>query len=214
MTVRQGEVGALLEDGRARVDLTVTSGGERCSRWPARPSDWHEVAAAAPSSRRALMLSRLHLLRRDGHRTSRRRRRLGPASPAPVTPADTRRRPAARGQGADPIRPPGDHQLDFRLAGDLHRDRRRHPVCSRRRRTSESASSSSGWCPNAPESPRPANRLVVDAVGGARSPGPAASRLAGGVIPAAYVVTLGEPLAAGESHEVELDFTLALGTAG
>lgn len=68
--------------------------------------------------------------------------------------------------------------------------------------------------PNAPELAATGARLVVDAVRGADVSGSGYEPLATGDPGGAYVVTLDEPLAAGESTEVELDFTLTLGSAG
>ena len=65
--------------------------------------------------------------------------------------------------------------------------------------------------PNGPDSAPAGNRLVVDAVRGddvaAGRYEAAAAADPGGL----YVVTLDRPLAAGQSTEVELDFTLSLG---
>ena len=68
--------------------------------------------------------------------------------------------------------------------------------------------------PNGPRSAPAGNRLVVDAV---RGDDVAEGRYedAGAVDPGGlYVVDLEDELAAGESTEVELDFTLSLGTGG
>ncbi|RBY80226.1 peptidase M1 [Blastococcus sp. TF02-09] len=68
--------------------------------------------------------------------------------------------------------------------------------------------------PNAPELAATGARLVVDAVRGEDVAGSGYEPLAAADPGGAYVVTLDEPLAAGESTEVELDFTLTLGSAG
>jgi len=68
--------------------------------------------------------------------------------------------------------------------------------------------------PNAPELAATGARLVVDAVRGEDVAGSGYEPLATGDPGGAYVVALDEPLAAGESTEVELDFTLTLGSAG
>jgi hypothetical protein len=68
--------------------------------------------------------------------------------------------------------------------------------------------------PNGPDSAPAGNRLVVDAVRGddvADSRYEAAAAVDPGGL---YVVELADELAAGESTEVELDFTLSLGTRG
>ena len=68
--------------------------------------------------------------------------------------------------------------------------------------------------PNAPELAATGARLVVDAARGDDVAGSGYEPLAAGEPGGAYVVALDEPLAAGESTEVELDFTLTLGSAG
>ncbi len=66
--------------------------------------------------------------------------------------------------------------------------------------------------PNAPESAERGNRLVVDGVRG-RDVASAGYESAGAADPGGlYVVDLDDELAAGESTEVELDFTITLGT--
>jgi hypothetical protein len=68
--------------------------------------------------------------------------------------------------------------------------------------------------PNGPDSAPAGNRLVVDAVRGGDVAG-GRYEAAGATDPGGlYVVDLREELAAGESTEVELDFTLTLGTRG
>ena len=65
--------------------------------------------------------------------------------------------------------------------------------------------------PNGPDSAPAGNRLVVDAVRG-DDVATGATRQAGAADPGGlYVVTLDGALAAGDSTEVELDFTLTLG---
>lgn len=68
--------------------------------------------------------------------------------------------------------------------------------------------------PNAPELAATGARLVVDAVRGEDVAGSGYEPLATGDPGGAFVVALDEPLEAGESTEVELDFTLTLGSAG
>jgi hypothetical protein len=68
--------------------------------------------------------------------------------------------------------------------------------------------------PNAPELAATGARLVVDAVRGEDVAGSGYEPLATGDPGGAYVVALDAPLEAGESTEVELDFTLTIGAAG
>ncbi|MBJ7451903.1 MAG: peptidase M1 [Blastococcus sp.] len=129
------------------------------------------------------------------------------SSPAPREPAaagcDERAEP-------DPDRP--EIALDFRLADDLRTVTGTETVVF----TPDLPVDELVFrlVPNAPELAATGARLVVDAVRGADVAGSGYEPLATGDPGGAYVVALGEPLAAGESTEVELDFTLTLGAAG
>ncbi|SDE32942.1 Peptidase family M1 [Blastococcus fimeti] len=68
--------------------------------------------------------------------------------------------------------------------------------------------------PNGPEPAAAGSRLVVDEVRGEDVAGSEYESFGAPGADGGYVVTLDEPLAAGESTEVELDFTLALGSGG
>ena len=93
VTVR-GRVAPLLDDDRARVDLTVTSVGRRCSPSRARSSPWHERAAACRRrGRRGAPARRVHLLRRHP-------RRRGRARAPPRSRRSPPRRPRAVGSPA------------------------------------------------------------------------------------------------------------------
>ena len=92
VTVR-GKVGALLDDGRARVDLTVTSDGEKVLSLARAIVRLAMTAGAAGRSGRCrgAAPARLHLLRRHGRRAGRGR----PGDPAAPPPTPRRGCPAA-----------------------------------------------------------------------------------------------------------------------
>ena len=133
-----------------------------------------------------------------------------PEPRAPVTPAELPAAPGCASARAvpDPDRPVID--LDFRLEDDLRTVTGTQTVVfTPDRPTGELVFR---LLPNAPESAETGNRLVVDDVRG----GDVASggyEQAGAAGPGGlYVVTLDDVLAAGESTEVELDFTVSIGT--
>ncbi len=110
----------------------------------------------------------------------------------------------------DPDRPRID--LDFRLADDLRTVTGTETVVF----TPDLPVSELVFrlVPNSPDLAAAGSRLVVDAVRGEDVAGSAYESLGAAAPGGLHVVTLEEPLAAGESTEVALDFTLALGAGG
>ncbi|RBY91583.1 peptidase M1 [Blastococcus sp. TBT05-19] len=131
---------------------------------------------------------------------------------APATtqaPADPTACPAERA-GPDPDRPVIDY--DFRLADDLRTVTGSETVVF----TPDLPTDELVFrlVPNAPESAPAGNGLVVDGVRGDDVRG-GGYEAAGGAGPGGlYVVQLDDELAAGESTEVRLDFTLSIGEGG
>lgn len=129
------------------------------------------------------------------------------ASPSPdeaqATSCDERAEP-------DPDRP--EIALDFRLSDDLRTVTGTETVVFTPDLDVEELVFR--LVPNAPELAATGARLVVDDVRGRDVAGSGYEPLAAADPGGVYVVTLDEPLAAGESTEVELDFTLTLGSAG
>lgn len=133
--------------------------------------------------------------------------------PAPATsPAD----PAAGGESCaaravpDPDRP--RIALDFRLADDLRTVTGTETVVFTPDLPVEELVFR--LVPNGPDVSAAGSRLVVDAVRGDDVAGSGYESLDAAEPGGAYVVALDEPLAAGETTEVELDFTLTLGGGG
>ncbi|MDP9390072.1 MAG: peptidase M1 [Actinomycetota bacterium] len=128
--------------------------------------------------------------------------------PTPQVPAE-QSCPAERA-APDPDRPVV--ALDFRLEDDLRTVTGTQTVVfTPDRPTGELVFR---LVPNSPESTERGNRLVVDGVRG-RDVASAGYEGAGAADPGGlYVVRLDGELAAGESTEVELDFTISLGTGG
>ncbi|TFV76918.1 peptidase M1 [Blastococcus sp. CT_GayMR19] len=122
-------------------------------------------------------------------------------TPAPLCPADR--------AAPDPDRPVIG--LDFRLEDDLRTVTGTQSVAfTPDRPTGELVFR---LLPNTPESAAEGNRLVVDDVRG-RDVVSGGYESAGAADPGGlYVVVLDDEVAAGESTEVELDFTISLGTA-
>jgi Peptidase family M1 domain len=133
-------------------------------------------------------------------------RRTAEAPPAAATPTEPRC-PAERA-APDPDRPVV--HLDFRLEDDLRTVTGTQTVVfTPDRPTGELVFR---LLPNTPDSAAAGNRLVVDDVRG-RDVVSGGYEGAGAADPGGrYVVALDEELAAGESTEVELDFTTSLGT--
>jgi aminopeptidase N len=129
------------------------------------------------------------------------------AAPSPAVPGgaacDERAEP-------DPDRP--EIALDFRLADDLRTVTGTETVVFTPDLDVEELVFR--LVPNAPELAATGARLVVDAVRGEDVAGSGYEPLEAPDPGGAYVVALTEPLEAGESTEVELDFTLTLGSAG
>jgi hypothetical protein len=131
-------------------------------------------------------------------------------SGGPGVAAETAPRPGCPAERAepDPDRPVVD--LDFRLEDDLRTVTGRERVVFTPDRPVRELVFR--LAPNAPESAAAGNRLVVDDVRG-RDVVSGDYESAGAVEPGGlYVVELDGELQAGESTEVELDFTISLGT--
>ena len=133
-----------------------------------------------------------------------------PEAPAPATPTEAPADPRCPSPRAAPERDRPVIALDFRLEDDLRTVTGTQTVVF----TPDLPTGELVFrlVPNAPESAATGNRLVVEDVrggdvasGGYEAVGAAGP---GGL----YVVTLDDVLAAGESTEVELDFTVSLGT--
>lgn len=142
-----------------------------------------------------------------------------PSAAAPSSSAPSSSAPAPEDSDAgscderadpDPDRP--EIALDFRLADDLRTVTGTETVVFTPDLDVEELVFR--LVPNAPELAETGARLVVDAVRGDDVAGSGYEQLAAGDPGGAYVVELEEPLTAGESSEVELDFTLTLGSAG
>ncbi|MDT0274910.1 M1 family aminopeptidase [Blastococcus goldschmidtiae] len=128
------------------------------------------------------------------------------ASPAPAPAGDD----ASCGERArpDPDRP--RIALDFRLADDLRTVTGTQTVSFTPDLPVEELVFR--LVPNGPDVSAAGSRLVVDAVRGDDVAGSGYELLGASDPGGAYVVELDEPLEAGETTEVELDFTLTLGT--
>ncbi len=132
------------------------------------------------------------------------------AAPAPVTPTSA---PAGdAGTCGERARPDPDRPriaLDFRLADDLRTVTGTETVSFTPDRAVEELVFR--LVPNGPDIAAAGSRLVVDAVRGDDVGGSGYEQLGAAAPGGAYVVALDEPLEAGETTEVELDFTLTLG---
>ncbi|SOC49137.1 Peptidase family M1 [Blastococcus aggregatus] len=102
--------------------------------------------------------------------------------------------------------------LDFRLADDLRTVTGTETVVFTPDR--EVGELVFRLVPNGPELAEAGSRLVVDEVRGDDVAGSGYESFGAPGADGGYVVTLDEPLAAGESTEVELDFTLTVGSGG
>ncbi len=142
-----------------------------------------------------------------------------PAARAPATgPSAAGATPGSGTAGqecADRAEPDPDRPriaLDFRLADDLRTVNGRETVVFTP--DLDVAELVFRLVPNGPELSAAGSRLVVDGVRGEDVAGSAYEALGADGPGGAFVVTLDEPLAAGESTELELDFTLTLGSGG
>ncbi len=134
-----------------------------------------------------------------------------PAAPAAEPSGNEARDPGcAERAEPDPDRPVVD--LDFRLADDLRTVTGTETVVF----TPDRAVGELVFrlVPNGPELADAGSRLVVDEVRGDDVAGSGYESFGAPRADGGYVVTLDEPLAAGNSTEVELDFTLTLGSGG
>ncbi len=133
------------------------------------------------------------------------------ASPSPAD-ADPDADPDSCDERAEPDPDRPEIALDFRLADDLRTVTGTETVVFTPDLDVEELVFR--LVPNAPELAATGARLVVDAVRGDDVAGSGYEPLAAADPGGAYVVALDEPLAAGETTEVELDFTLSLGSPG
>ena len=139
---------------------------------------------------------------------------LAPAAPSAESPAPGGTDAGVSGcdERADPDPDRPEIALDFRLADDLRTVTGTETVVFTP--DLETDELVFRLVPNAPELAATGARLVVDAVRGEDVAGSGYEPLAAAEPGGVHVVALEEPLAAGESTQVELDFTLTLGSAG
>jgi hypothetical protein len=133
----------------------------------------------------------------------------------PVAPSTSPSAAAGEGSCPDRAEPAPDRPriaLDFRLADDLRTVTGTETVVFTPDRPVEELVFR--LVPNGPDIASAGSRLVVDAVRGGDVAGSGYESLGATDPGGAYVVALDGPVEAGESTEVELDFTLTLGAGG
>ena len=206
VTVR-GKVGALLEDGRARVDLTVTS-RRREGALPGardRPPGMSAVRRAGLAAAAVLLLAGCTSFADTVA-----------AMPAPPRrpalgsrlDADGRGCPAQRAPSPTPTGRASASTSAWRTTGCTVTGTETVIFTAA---TGPWTSWCSGWSPTVPTPRRPATGWSSTASAGTTSPRGAYEEAGAAAPGGLYVVTLTTELAAGESTEVALDFTLTLG---